>query len=486
MNVIPEAARPWLPVESRNRPWATHGSMMVRRAEALGVLDDALNARPRLAAGAGAWVLGLVGAFLLGRWVAALDDPSGGGSLLLVLAGVALVGAVAVGAVVVHAGSRLVRAQAAWLTLATDVRADGARVRDGALDPETERLHERVRAHDRSPAGSPRASMVRVAGAVVAVLGTIALLGAAIAGRSEAQAPYATSADVGPWVALVAASVVTLVVALALTAGLRRVRRARTHRVNHPEHDGGSPAPGRGAGATSAAAPGGRPGAPAIIESAPTWGQAGAGTASPASPASPAGPTGASAGPQAPAPTAPTAPPARPVLPAPTSTPPAADPGLSATPAPAAQAPAASAPTAPVTPAVVPPVFDAPVEAPPVAPPTVRLDDGRVLGAGTTLLGRAPRAHGDERVDALLAVDDQAVSKTHLTIEIDGRGIRVTDRGSTNGTRLARAGEQSPCEPWRAVTVGDGDQVLVGSTVITVGDLPEQDVERTIMRDGLR
>ena len=113
---------------------------------------------------------------------------------------------------------------------------------------------------------------------------------------------------------------------------------------------------------------------------------------------------------------------------------------------------------------------------------SVWLGDGRELAVGTTLLGRAPRPRAGEHADALLAVADESVSKTHLTVQLDpGRAV-VIDRGSTNGTVVHhRDGREQPLRPHEPQEVGEGAVVVLGVTTLHVGRAVG-DLEHTVLR----
>ncbi|MDI2036171.1 RDD family protein [Paenarthrobacter nitroguajacolicus] len=97
----------------------------------------------------------------------------------------------------------------------------------------------------------------------------------------------------------------------------------------------------------------------------------------------------------------------------------------------------------------------------------IRIDDGQdVQLGGTVLLGRNPAPQPGETVEQLLPVSDpdRSISKTHVHLRVDGDGVWVTDRNSTNGsavttpdglqTRLA-AGEALFVRPGSTVHFGD-------------------------------
>lgn len=166
-------------------------------------------------------------------------------------------------------------------------------------------------------------------------------------------------------------------------------------------------------------------------------------------------------------------------------------------PAPAGQPPAVvSAPSAPspVAPAVAvradtgPPAAVAVRAEPPAGPSTdpgttstrgpavqqpavdsrwaVVLDDGREIQVqGLVVLGRKPEARPGEEGAELIKVADETrtVSKSHLSLDVDDRGLFVTDRGSTNGLRVTPPdGEPQRCTPWEAVHLQPGTLVRMG------------------------
>lgn len=64
------------------------------------------------------------------------------------------------------------------------------------------------------------------------------------------------------------------------------------------------------------------------------------------------------------------------------------------------------------------------------------------------------------------AGDDSAVSRRHAQLVHSGDEWQVVDLGSTNGTTIARAGQQPDADPLpggQPVTLADGDSVLVGA-----------------------
>lgn len=141
---------------------------------------------------------------------------------------------------------------------------------------------------------------------------------------------------------------------------------------------------------------------------------------------------------------------------------------------PVAPAPDAVAPTG----AWSPPPLGAPVAVPATHPGTrtsatlVFADGARRAASGTTLLGRSPaRAEGDPGDAALVPLVDASMglSKTHAAVEVDARGVRVTDRWSSNGTVLVAAdGAVQVLEPGVPHTVPAGSSVRLGGVEFRV------------------
>ena len=79
------------------------------------------------------------------------------------------------------------------------------------------------------------------------------------------------------------------------------------------------------------------------------------------------------------------------------------------------------------------------------------LDDGREIAIdGLVLLGRNPQARPGEEHATLIKVADttRTVSKSHLEISLDPRGLHVVDRGSTNGSTVTSvSGVTRRCAP---------------------------------------
>jgi len=101
----------------------------------------------------------------------------------------------------------------------------------------------------------------------------------------------------------------------------------------------------------------------------------------------------------------------------------------------------------------------------------LRLDDGRrVPVTGLVLIGRNPRPQPDEQAQLVQAgVESRMVSKTHLAVGLDHRGLYVMDRGSTNGTAIANSGGQfEPCAPGDPVRVREGQIISFGDRYLEV------------------
>jgi hypothetical protein len=117
----------------------------------------------------------------------------------------------------------------------------------------------------------------------------------------------------------------------------------------------------------------------------------------------------------------------------------------------------------------------------------VQIDDGRRIPVnGTVLIGRRPSQPTDASVDAprepatLVEVGEggQAVSKVHLAVGVDARGLYVTDLGSTNGTALVNtSGELDPCQPGIAARVREGQSVSFGDRTLVVMRHPHTPTE---------
>lgn len=91
---------------------------------------------------------------------------------------------------------------------------------------------------------------------------------------------------------------------------------------------------------------------------------------------------------------------------------------------------------------------------------------------GFILLGRNPARREDELLpERIVTVPDErrSVSKTHLAAGVDGAGLWVRDRGSTNGTVVTLPdGAQVICAPGQQVRVPVGATVSFGDFWFTV------------------
>ena len=102
----------------------------------------------------------------------------------------------------------------------------------------------------------------------------------------------------------------------------------------------------------------------------------------------------------------------------------------------------------------------------------LRLDDGREVELTVTvLLGRNPQRQLSDPQTHLVPAsgDGRMISRTHVLIGTDLRGVYVVDRGSTNGTAVVAAGgELEPCPTGVQVRVREGQQVSYGNRWFTV------------------
>jgi serine/threonine protein phosphatase PrpC len=89
----------------------------------------------------------------------------------------------------------------------------------------------------------------------------------------------------------------------------------------------------------------------------------------------------------------------------------------------------------------------------------LEFDDGTSISVrGRGLIGRAPRATTDARVQHLVELIDEdcEVSRTHLEFDTDESGLWVRDCASTNGSDIEIAGHRRPLEPGLAVPAPPG------------------------------
>lgn len=96
----------------------------------------------------------------------------------------------------------------------------------------------------------------------------------------------------------------------------------------------------------------------------------------------------------------------------------------------------------------------------------LRLSDGRSIPLrGVMLIGRHPQGDDEEIITDLVSLDDpgRTVSKTHLLVGMDARGLYVQDRHSTNGTIVTLPdGQQILCAAGQTVRVPSGAIVSFG------------------------
>ncbi|GAA2179723.1 hypothetical protein GCM10009785_07490 [Brooklawnia cerclae] len=102
----------------------------------------------------------------------------------------------------------------------------------------------------------------------------------------------------------------------------------------------------------------------------------------------------------------------------------------------------------------------------------VRLDDGRDIPVKTlVLIGRNPQPRPTEQDATLVQAGEPArtVSKTHLALGVDSKGMFVLDRGSTNGTALmTSSGALEPCAANAMVRLHEGQVVSFGERQLQV------------------
>ncbi|WP_375429934.1 RDD family protein [uncultured Friedmanniella sp.] len=161
--------------------------------------------------------------------------------------------------------------------------------------------------------------------------------------------------------------------------------------------------------------------------------------------------------------------PTRPTIARPAAASPAASPAKTAT---EALAPVEAVPVQAASPVETAPVEVAPAPASTPRPWVAVLDDGRELVvAGLVLLGRNPQPRPGEEGAELIKLSDESrtVSKTHLALDVDARGLFVVDRDSTNGSTLTTpTGEAFRCVPGQPTYLDEGSVVTVGDHRLTV------------------
>ncbi|WP_189636327.1 RDD family protein [Arthrobacter sp. NamB2] len=106
-------------------------------------------------------------------------------------------------------------------------------------------------------------------------------------------------------------------------------------------------------------------------------------------------------------------------------------------------------------------------------PLKILFDNGREVELRShALIGRNPAGQNGEMIDQLIDFSDQgrSVSKTHLHVRVEGQGLWVTDRNSTNGSAITapdgqrtpvRAGETLLAQPGSTVHFGDRSFLVV-------------------------
>lgn len=127
-------------------------------------------------------------------------------------------------------------------------------------------------------------------------------------------------------------------------------------------------------------------------------------------------------------------------------------------------------------PVAAPPAPQAPTPA--VTGPSATLafaDGSRVAASGTTLLGRDPAVASDDPADArLLPLADatMGLSKTHAAVTVDERGVRVTDRWSSNGTAVVGSdGDARVLDPGVPTPVPRGSTVRLGGVEFRIEEV---------------
>lgn len=100
----------------------------------------------------------------------------------------------------------------------------------------------------------------------------------------------------------------------------------------------------------------------------------------------------------------------------------------------------------------------------PAPVPTLRFSSGRCILVGLgAVIGRDPVCDEyDPDGAALVAVDDQGISKTHLSVRSRGGVVEIRDRHSTNGTVVHIGGVPQACPPGEWLVVPAGSILVFG------------------------
>jgi PPM family protein phosphatase len=119
----------------------------------------------------------------------------------------------------------------------------------------------------------------------------------------------------------------------------------------------------------------------------------------------------------------------------------------------------------------------------------LEFDDGTSIAVrGRGLIGRAPRAAADARVQHLVELVDEGceVSRTHLEFDADESGLWVRDCASTNGSDIEIAGHRRPLEPGLAVPAPPGCTIHLAKRAMYVRAMTgRSDIGRATLRWGV-
>ncbi|PKQ26721.1 MAG: hypothetical protein CVT64_03195 [Actinobacteria bacterium HGW-Actinobacteria-4] len=102
---------------------------------------------------------------------------------------------------------------------------------------------------------------------------------------------------------------------------------------------------------------------------------------------------------------------------------------------------------------------------------TLTWDDGTVSTIGTSaVVGRNPESPGEPSA-LLVSMPDptKSLSKTHFSVRIESDRVEIVDLHSTNGVALARAGASQRLEPGEPYDLADGDLLSMGERTVTIG-----------------